>query len=229
MSTYIDALVYSWSNIEGGFRSWSPTLGSPADIRYSFDPDLKFKDSGQLTSPAGNFGYGLTDSNGWRDEITASQQAAVTSAFSKWASVAQINYAADTTGNPNLVFFAATAPGGSTAPGVTWSDASNHLLANADIALTQHMESTTVGQYGFETIMHELGHAFGLNHPGDSGTTAGFTRDTTIMSYNAGSVVAGGLLPNAATPMIYDIAAAQALYGADVTPVSHPVVTRVLG
>ena len=98
------------------------------------------------------------------------------------------------------------------------------------------------GERGLEALLHEIGHTLGLSHPApydvaDAVTptyaaNAGFTKDTlrwTVMSYFSASAndpgvdrIGGGLTSdvthdgiNAATPLLYDILAAQQKYGAD--------------
>ncbi|MDB5507528.1 MAG: Serralysin [Devosia sp.] len=100
------------------------------------------------------------------------------------------------------------------------------------------------GQRGLETMIHEIGHSLGLSHPGTYDASdavpptyaddALYTLDTlqyTVMSYwapgsdgiaidrtgggNTGDANGDGI--NAATPMLHDIMAIQALYGADLT------------
>ena len=93
------------------------------------------------------------------------------------------------------------------------------------------------GGYGYITILHEVGHGLGLNHPHDgsplfpgiTGSSDAFSTGTngynqginTVMSYNDG-LVANGLNPSTTqgygwtgTPMAFDIAAIQSMYGAN--------------
>lgn len=93
--------------------------------------------------------------------------------------------------------------------------------------------------YGFTTLVHETGHAIGLEHPGDYNFAVGgnityqhdaeYFQDSyqfSIMSYfHAGNTGAtgyvnwatGGYYQTPQTPMVHDIAAVQAMYGADLT------------
>ena len=88
----------------------------------------------------------------------------------------------------------------------------------------------TPSQPGFRTILHEIFHALGISHPGNYNATAGVTLtyaanaeyyqdlyEYTIMSY-FGSSNTGAIRDSfAATPMAHDVAAIQAIYGADMT------------
>jgi hypothetical protein len=67
------------------------------------------------------------------------------------------------------------------------------------------------GGQGYETLLHELGHALGLKHPFEDGATLPSAQDNssnTLMSYTS----AGG---NHSTYSPYDVAALNWLYGGD--------------
>ena len=111
------------------------------------------------------------------------------------------------------------------------------IIRGADIEINLHRAiprgGWTIGESNFSTLMHELLHTLGLQHAGDyngdSGhaqnyeTAAEYQQDSsqfTVMSYWAAAAtgadhVAGGRLHFAATPLVHDIAALQALYGAN--------------
>jgi serralysin len=91
------------------------------------------------------------------------------------------------------------------------------------------------GSGGFETLVHELGHALGLVHPSHYGleTAAGYDNSAvyaqdsqmfSIMSYFNGAETGNfvpdprtGLAADPQTPMVHDVVAIQAKYGADPT------------
>ena len=88
----------------------------------------------------------------------------------------------------------------------------------------------SIGESNPRKLMHELLHTLGLDHPGayngDGNTyeaNAEFEQDTvqyTVMSYwlaadTGADHVAGGMLRHASTPLLFDVAALQELYGAN--------------
>ncbi|UPY37247.1 M10 family metallopeptidase C-terminal domain-containing protein [Sediminicoccus sp. KRV36] len=82
------------------------------------------------------------------------------------------------------------------------------------------------GTSGFETLIHEIGHALGLKHPGSYNAGGGITEgpylpaslDNTlysIMSYNQGRSADSQAPQRAVTPMLFDVLAIQYVYGAN--------------
>lgn len=107
-----------------------------------------------------------------------------------------------------------------------------------DVWLNTVYESTTslpYGSYDYLAFMHEIGHALGLEHPGDYNAgpgqvlsyanNAAYVEDSlqySIMSYwgasNTGANhVYNGHTVYASTPLLHDIAALQRLYGVNTT------------
>ncbi|MFM8546668.1 MAG: flagellin [Betaproteobacteria bacterium] len=113
-------------------------------------------------------------------------------------------------------------PGGSPVNGDIWYG--SHITSNFEFS---------AGGYGFMTAIHEIGHAIGLSHPFDGGSATGvklpanqdFIRNT-VMSYtnqdrnyylyDTGTSI-GMRAFYSSTPMIYDVAAAEYLYGVSTT------------
>ena len=193
-----------------------------------------------------NLTYGFPSTASWFpygerlgfSPLSATQQATATLAIKLWddlivphvtlvadGAAANIKYSNTTT---NIGYAQAYFPGGSSASGSVWFNPS--YGANSG---TNNLVTPTAGQWGFSTYIHETGHAFGLDHPGNyNGGSPTYANDAvfmqdlqqyTIMSYfdasQTGSdwVASDGKLHFAQTPMVEDIVVIQAMYGADTT------------
>ncbi|MFC2969564.1 M10 family metallopeptidase C-terminal domain-containing protein [Acidimangrovimonas pyrenivorans] len=108
-----------------------------------------------------------------------------------------------------------------------------HSSDDGDVWLNNESVSRTdlsKGSYSFYTIVHELGHAMGLGHPGDYeaapgvdityGNSAQFIEDSqqyTVMSYFSGTETTATFPGYPDTLMLDDIYALQQLYSANMT------------
>lgn len=199
-----------------GTPRWgSGGVGSGATVTYSFMEQAPSYASG-------------SDTTGFAP-LSATQRDAVRQAFAAWSAVANIFFV-ETSDSAN------SGQGGSIRIGTNRQSSSAAYAyyptgslydGGGDIYLANNTStntSPTPGTYGYLTILHEIGHAIGLKHPGNYNATGGggeppylsSTEDNyryTLMSYNRHPSL--GLNGLATGPALYDIAAAQYLYGAN--------------
>lgn len=95
-----------------------------------------------------------------------------------------------------------------------------------DIFYDRDESNWSPGSWQYQTIIHEIGHALGLDHPGDYNGPAGQWVDNHFSNPEAVGNTAYTLMSYqdygthyAVTPMLYDVAALQHLYGAASGPV----------
>ncbi len=212
---YVTALLFDG---EPRWNSGEPT-GTPVNITYSF-----------MTSNPGN----PSDPN--FIAFTQDQSIFIEQRLAAWSDVANITFtpANNLFSNDGQIRFGMTDlggqglsdppnPGGSTN---TWLD--RHWSTDFD---------TTPGSFFWYVTTHEIGHALGLRHPGpynfgDTEDPDAYSKPNnylpqtednyqyTLMSYNDGEngrVKYTGSDAHASTPLLYDIAAIQYLYGANTT------------
>ena len=207
------------------------------------DPQIKVQlDSGNHWA-RGTISFAFPTSKGWVTSskasgfspLNADQKATAIGVLGLWddliasrivpanSGTAQIKLANTTT---NIYYASTNYPGTSAMAGSVWFNPKYN-------SGTGNLVCPCCGQWGHQTYIHELGHALGLRHPGNyNGGAPSYAKDArylqdslqyTVMSYfdasNTGAdwVASDGKHYYAQTPMMHDILAIQAIYGADTT------------
>ncbi len=99
-----------------------------------------------------------------------------------------------------------TSNGANSSWGDIWINTDENTMAGLN-----NTSLTEPGQDGYETLLHEMGHALGLRHPND----AAYSQDQlhTTMSYTKANITYDGVQWYPSAPMLYDILAIQTMYG----------------
>lgn len=210
------------------FRNqWSTVVGGKTSVTYSFAWEggvaSKFIDT-----------YGDEPTATTTGTVTSTEAPGITLAFQRWADVANITFtkvaetAAGQVGDIRIGFSSAVGSGFWGYTKIVSNGAENTFPANNTqgdiwIALDHKGESFAETEYNFTAMMHEIGHALGLDHPFQGNiipagydnqryTIMSYTDPDNVYYYNPGTKEFEYLIK---TPMVYDIAAIQHIYGAN--------------
>jgi serralysin len=214
--------------------------GDPGVIRYGF-----YQTQSQLFQVPYVFqqGAGLAGRNEYFQfaPFSAAQQAAATKAIGLWDDLIKVSFVQTSATSADITYgdlkVAPTTQAYAYLP-YNYGGTSAGLQGDVWVSLSQASNlQLDNGYYGLATLIHETGHALGLQHPGAYNATPGVsityganaeyyqdTRQYSQMSYfNAEFSGAGHIDWNrltwvyGQTPLLHDIATIQAMYGADPT------------
>ena len=225
------SVVAAGAQITRANNPWGGTLGAATTVTYGY--------SATAQTP-------LPDVGGW-SRFTEAQIKMTELALQSWSDLANITFqrvGAGTTGegaysNNASIRFGNFATGQSAQDSAGFAYLPGDRAATAqegDVYINSSDANNTsaagqaIGGYGVLTLVHELGHALGLDHPGEYnagmgaptyGASATYFEDSkqyTVMSYfDAANTGADHSDANPSAPLIDDIAAIQRLYGANMT------------
>jgi serralysin len=203
--------------------SWSVTPGTGAVVTYGFRQSA-------ATYTAGGSNISTFT------QLTAAEIASVESALQMFSELSGITFQrinpTGTTNDATMLFGNYTDSTDVAGAFAYYPGSTANTIPDGDVWLNTTSVSTTslpAGSYSASTIMHEIGHALGLSHPGlynaapgvniTYGANAQFLQDTnqySIMSYfNESNTGASNYNSDPDTPMILDVLALQNIYGAN--------------
>ena len=181
-------------------------------LTYSFPTDASFYEYGQP----------------WSDfaPLNNAQQTAVSAILSLYASFANLNFAqtTETASNHGDLRFAMSSGASPTA--YAYYPSTDPSGGDSWYGPFGSYDSPIKASYAFLTFIHEIGHALGLKHGHETDVYGAMTfahnsMEYSVMTYRSytGASVNGGYTNEtwgfAQTPMMYDIAALQYMYGAN--------------
>lgn len=184
-------------------NEWGPGGGVAASVSFSF-----------LNSVPSYYPSNAQERTNFQPFTTAMKEA-VRDILDSIETFANVTFT-ETAGVGDITYGQAWLTNGSSDPGA-WAYYPDQGNTSGDVwtnlKYASATQNVTVGTYGFFTLMHETGHALGLQHSFTAGLTGPEnTEQFTVMAYDWST---WGSAQYAESYMLYDIAALQEIYGAN--------------